>query len=631
MIIQNHKIGKNDKVFIIAEIGMNHNGIYKNAIKMINQAVEIGADCVKFQMRNLKELYSKDALNISSSDLSTQYTMGLLEKFKLTIKQYKSLADYSKNKNIIFMCTPWDKSSVDALEEIGVPAYKVASADLTNFDLLEYLAKKHKPLILSTGMSTKEEIDKTVQFLTKFENKVDFALLHCNSTYPAPFKDINLKYLDRLKQYGVPIGYSGHERGIAITIGAVALGARIIERHLTLDRNMEGPDHAASLEYDDFKRLVNGIREIELSLGSSADRTITQGELINRENLSKSIFAKKDILKNTIFNKKMFDIKSPGQGLSPQYLSRIIGQKAVRDIKKGKALFKSDLGGAIQSKKIYKFNRTWAIPVRFHDVNSLLEKTCPKSVEFHMSFNDINENLSKFLTKKYDCGYLVHAPELFENDHLLDLCTPNNTYRKKSINHLQKLIDKTINMKDYFPKTSTPQIIVNCGGFTRDNFLPIKKRNEYYKNLKESIDKLNLKGVELLPQNMSPFPWHFGGQRYQNIFMDPDEIINFCKKTKLRICHDISHSCLVCNKFGWNHIEYTKKLAPITAHYHISDGMGVDGEGLQIGDGEVDFKNIFLTINKYSRDASFIPEVWQGHTNNGEGFWISLERLEGKI
>jgi N-acetylneuraminate synthase len=627
--IENFKIGQNDKVFIIAEIGMNHNGIYDNAIKLIDQASQCGADCVKFQMRNLKELYTQDALDITCSDLSTQYTMHLLEKFELTFDEYKSLAQYARNKNLIFMCTPWDKSSADLIQSIGVPAFKTASADMTNFDLLEYLVQKNLPLILSTGMSTKEEIDETVEFLTKLE--ADFALLHCNSTYPAPFKDINLRYLDRLKQYSVPVGYSGHERGIAVSLAAVAMGATIIERHFTLSRDMEGPDHSASLEYHDFKNLVNGIREIELALGTSNDRKITQGELINRENLSKSIYAKENIKDGEVFTKDMFEIKSPGSGLNPQYLNKIVGYKAMRAIKKGKALYKSDLGGLIRAKKTYNFNRTWALPVRFHDINSLIENTKPDSVEFHMSYKDITEDLSKFLTQEYSCEYIVHAPELFEDDHLLDLCTPNNRYRYKSIEHLQRVIDKTLSMKKFFPKTKTPQVIVHCGGFTKDSILPLEERKEYYENLIDSISKLNLEGVEILPENMAPFPWLFGGQRYQNIFIDPDEIIEFCKKTNLNICQDISHSHLASNKFNWDHIEYTKKLAPFTAHYHISDGTGVDGEGIQIGDGDVDFKNIYPIINKYSPNASFIPEVWQGHKNNGEGFWISLERLEGNI
>lgn len=629
MTINHFKLGEKDRVFIIAEIGMNHNGSFENAIKLIDQAFLCGVDCVKFQMRDLKELYSNDALDKTSSDLSTQYTTALLEKFELSFEEYTTLASYAQSKNLIFLCTPWDKKSADAIDLLNVPVFKTASADMTNFDLLGHLIAKNKPIILSTGMSTKDEIDHTVEFLVK--HKANFALLHCNSTYPAPFKDINLRYLENLKKYNVPVGYSGHERGIAVSIAAVALGACIIERHITLDRNMEGPDHTASLEMEDFKKLVEGIREVELALGVNTDRAITQGELINRENLGKSIFSTKDIHTGDTFTQEMFEIKSPGQGLSPQYLSKIIGYKAVRDIPKGKALFKSDLGGLIRAKKHYTFNRVWALPVRFHDINSLLENTTPDSIEFHMSFKDINEDLSKYLTQEYACRYIVHAPELFEDDHLLDLCTPNEEYRMQSIQHLQRVIDKTKDMQKYFPKTKTPQIVVHCGGFTKDEPLTVDLKPMYYKNLIDSISKLNSKGVELLPENMAPFPWLFGGQRYQNIFIDANEIVEFCKITHLRICQDISHSHLACNKFNWNHLEYTKTLAPYTAHYHISDGTGVDGEGLQIGEGNIDFENIYPIINELSKDASFIPEVWQGHKNNGEGFWISLERMEGKI
>ena len=630
MIIENFTIDNaQDKVFVIAEIGMNHNGSMTNAIKLIDQASIMGADCVKFQMRNLKELYSKDALAVSSSDLSTQYTMGLLQKFELSFDQYQELALYSRSKNLVFMCTPWDKSSVDALEKIGVPAFKTASADLTNFDLLAYLATKQKPIILSTGMSLESEIASTVKFLQA--KKCDFALLHCNSTYPAPFKDINLRYLETLKSYQVPIGYSGHERDIAVSLAAVAMGARIIERHFSLDRNMEGPDHSASLEFDDFKALIQGIRQIELALGKNLSRTMSQGEMINRETLAKSIFAKVNIEKGTIFSQDLLEIKSPGQGLSPQYLNQLIGKKAIRDIMKGKNLFQADLDGLIKAKQNYKFKRPWGMPVRFHDLNHLLAKTSPKLVEFHMSFKDLEEDLDQFLDGTYDCDYTVHTPELFANDHLLDLCTEDKDYRKQSIKHLQNIVAKTLLIKNYFPNTERPKIIIHCGGFTKDAPLESNKINQYYINLIDSLSQINADGVELLPENMAPFPWLFGGQRFQNIFINADEIIDFCQKTGFRICQDISHSFLACNKFNWNHLEYTKKLAPYTAHYHISDGNGVDGEGLQIGKGNIDFSSIYTILNRYSQDASFIPEIWQGHKNEGEGFWISLERLEGNL
>ena len=178
-------------------------------------------------------------------------------------------------------------------------------------------------------MSTEEEINKTVNFLKI--NKSQFYLMHCNSTYPAPYQSINLSYLNRLKKHGVLVGYSGHERDIAVTLGSVAMGAKIIERHITLDKNMEGPDHAASLNTSEFRDLVTGIREIELSIGVESDRVMSQGELINRENLSKCIYAAIDINNGDIFREEMFEIKSPGQGLSPQYINDLVGKKIKKD------------------------------------------------------------------------------------------------------------------------------------------------------------------------------------------------------------------------------------------------------------------------------------------------------------
>ena len=630
MKIENYNIKLGNKVFVIAEIGMNHNGSFSRAKKLIDHAAVMKVDCVKFQMRNLKELYSKDALDISSGDLSTQYTINLLKKFELSLGEFKKLSKYAKSKNLIFMCTPWDKKSVDTLEKLNVPAYKIASADLTNTDLIDYILKTKKPIILSTGMSNEKEIDITVKQLKS--KKATFALLHTNSTYPTPLKDINLNYIDKLiKKHNVPIGYSGHDRGIISTLSAVAKGACIIERHITLDKNMEGPDHAASLDIDEFELFMRNLRELEVSLGSDNDRIISQGEMINRENLSKSIFSLKNIKLGTRITRSMLDIKSLGQGMSPQNIKNIIGKKVNKNIESGKPLFLSDFKKILKPKKFYKFKSKWGIPVRLHDVKRLLKIISPDIIEFHMSYDDLEENFSSFLAKDNNCDFLVHAPELFKNDHLLDLCSDNIKYRKLSIKYLQNVINKTVELKKYFPKTSKPMIVINCGGFSKDNFMTVKSRNRYYNMLSESFKSLNHMGTYLLPQNMAPFPWHFGGQRYQNLFMDPNEIIKFCKNNKLNICHDISHSYMACNFFNMNHVEYTKKLSPYVKHYHIADAYGVDGEGLQIGEGTVDFKNILNVIKKSKTTQSFIPEIWQGHKNNGEGFWIALKELENKF
>ena len=271
----NFQIGKfspsAQRTFIIAEIGNNHNGNFNLAIDLVDKAISAGADCVKFQMRHLDEVYRNRSLSKNGDDLGTEYIVDLLSKFELSTEEHKKIFDYCSSKDILYLCTPWDQSSVNTLEDFGVLAYKVSSADLTNMPLLQVLVDTNKPLILSTGMSTEDEIISTVNFLN--QNDASFTLLHCNSTYPAPLHDINLRWINRLREIHPFVGYSGHERGISVSLAAAALDCNIIERHFTLDRSMEGPDHAASLTQEEFTQLVAGVREINLSMGKSTKRT----------------------------------------------------------------------------------------------------------------------------------------------------------------------------------------------------------------------------------------------------------------------------------------------------------------------------------------------------------------------
>ena len=230
MKIDSFKIS-NKRTFIIAEIGNNHNGSIEKAKSMIDKAIEIGVDAVKFQMRHIEEVYRSKSLSRQGDDLGTEYVLDLLERFELSLDDHLKISQYCIKKGILYMCTPWDIDSISTLESFEVPAYKVASADLTNIPLIDALIKTKKPLILSTGMSSNEEIKITTDFLNKKE--AQFALLHCNSTYPAPFHDINLKWIKKLREIHPLVGYSGHERGISVSLAAVALGAKIIERHFT--------------------------------------------------------------------------------------------------------------------------------------------------------------------------------------------------------------------------------------------------------------------------------------------------------------------------------------------------------------------------------------------------------------
>ncbi len=617
-------IGKDEPVFVIAEIGINHNGNYELARELIDKSVEAGADCVKFQMRDLDSLYvTKDGSDMKEN-LSTQYSLDLLKKTQLSPEQLFALFDYAKSRGIFPLCTPFDLKSVERLEAYGMDAYKIGSPDLTNHDLMLALSKTNKPLIVSTGMSEERDIVAANKFLKKIGAK--YILLHVNSTYPAPFQDIQLQLMQRL---GTAIyGYSGHERGYHVAIAAVARGAKVIEKHITLDRDMEGTDHKASLLPGEFREMVEGIRQVEMSIGSGTTRTMTQGERMNRSNLAKSIIAKREIRKGETVTAGMLDVKSPGRGLQPDRKAELLGRKARRDMKPGDPFYPSDLLDKPLAPRPYTFSRPWGIPVRFHDFKEMIAKTNLDFVEFHMSYRDLGIDPVSVCDGTYDVGLVVHGVETYEDDHILDLASNDAAYRALSVKNLQRCVDHTRALSKFFPKTERPMIIVNAGGFTRHGFVKPEERKAMYERVALSLSELDADGVEMIIQTMPPYPWLLGGQMYHNLFVDPEDTATFCERYSYRLCFDNSHSYLAANHLSRTMSEYCNILGKYTAHLHIADGAGVGEEGLQIDQGTVNFKQLGNDLRRTAPKASFIPEIWQGHENGGEGFWYALERLE---
>jgi N-acetylneuraminate synthase len=618
--------------FLVAEIGNNHNGSLDLAFKLIDAAAESGADCAKFQMRNLKDLYETADATRPSEDLGAQYTLDLLARFQLSAEHMFRAFDHCKERGILPLCTPWDKSSLFALEQYGMPAYKVASADLTNPELLEALCKLRKPLLCSTGMSSESEIRQAVSLLKS--NAAQFVLLHCNSTYPAPFKDINLSYMDRLREMGggCLVGYSGHERGYAVPVAAVARGARVIEKHFTLDRNMEGNDHRVSLLPGEFAEMVKSIREVEQSLGSAEARRITQGELMNREILGKSLQAARDIRAGERIVASHLQIRSPGKGLAPYRRSELIGRLCPRDMLAGDLFFPSDVTSTVATPRTYSFDRPFGVPVRYHDMDGMLSRSNIDLVEFHLSYKDMDLDPADLLRREtYSQQLVVHSPELFAADHIMDLGADDEQYRARSIAELQRVIEVVRRLKLFFPDTKRPYLIINAGGFSLDGFISRAGRVGKYDLVASALAEIDDDGVEIILQTMPPFPWHFGGQRYHNLFCAAEDIVEFCRRHHKRVCLDVSHSKLACNQAGASFAEFISQVAPYAAHLHIVDAAGVDGEGLQIGDGEIDFVDLAGQLRELCPRASFVPEVWQGHKNAGEGFWKALALLEEKF
>ena len=609
--------------FVIAEIGNNHQGELNTAFELIKSAKESGADCAKFQMRTMSSLYRKTT---KSNDLGAEYTLDLLSKFQLSDEELYKCFDYCRELGMMPLCTPWDIESLRKLEDYGMKGYKVASADFTNYELLEALVQTGKPLIISTGMSTELECIQTVEFLNKRTS--NFLLLHCNSTYPTPFKDVNLKYLKTLRRISKsPVGYSGHERGTSVAIAAAALGAVVIEKHFTFDKDQEGNDHKVSLLPYEFKQMVQGIKEVSSSLGTNIERFLTQGELINRENLAKSIIAKRHISTGEVFTEDMFVFRSPGQGLQPNRMFELLGKRAQRDIEEGDFLFQSDIDEKKSSYNQFSFKRAFGVPVRYGDYLKMKSLSNLNFVEFHLSYQDLD--LTNPINGQNDFGYSVHAPELFADDHLLDLASLDEEYRKKSISNLQRTIETAKKLRKHFDQEADPILIVNVGGWSQKGFLnriEIQKKTEI---LKKSLAEIDFTGVELSIQTMPPYPWHFGGQQYHNLFVDPKFIDKFCTETGHKICLDVSHSMMTCNYLKIDFMkDYYQKIKKHVNYMHIVDAKDVDGEGVQIGSGDVPFEQLCDALNNDLPDIAFVPEVWQGHKDSGAGFWDALYFLQ---
>lgn len=323
------------KTLIIAEAGVNHNGSMESAKKLIDVAAQAGVDYVKFQTFKTENLVSKSAQkadyqqrNMNDGDTS-QYAM--LKKLELSPEQHLELISYCQAKGVKFFSTAFDLESIDFLASLQLGLWKIPSGEITNYPYIKKIAQYKEPVILSTGMSTPDEINDAVDILLKFGvTKEQITILHCNTEYPTPMADVNLKAMQTMKvDLGLQTGYSDHTQGIEIPIAAVALGATIIEKHFTLDRNMEGPDHKASLEPEELKAMVSAIRNVEQALGDGK-KTVSLSESKNKSIARKSIVAARKIEKNELLTEENLTVKRPGDGLSPMQWEEVLGMYAIR-------------------------------------------------------------------------------------------------------------------------------------------------------------------------------------------------------------------------------------------------------------------------------------------------------------
>lgn len=324
-----------EKVYIIAEAGDNHNGDFNTALKLVDVAKRAGADCVKFQTFVTEEIISKYAEMAEYQKKNTgkeESQFEMVKRLELSFDEFRKIKEYCDRVGIQFLSTPFDLKSVDFLNELGVPFFKIPSGEITNYPYLIKIAHTGKPVVISTGMCEPDEILAAINVLEK-NGSGEITLLHCNTEYPTPLKDVNLYAMRTMKKmFGKKVGYSDHTKGIEVPVAAVALGACVIEKHFTLDKNMPGPDHKASLEPDELGRMVKNIRNIEIALGDGVKR-VSESERKNIAIARKSIVARRNIQEGEILTEENLAVKRPGTGINPMQWMEVLGTRAVRDFK----------------------------------------------------------------------------------------------------------------------------------------------------------------------------------------------------------------------------------------------------------------------------------------------------------
>ena len=339
-------VGEDNPIFLIAEAGVNHNGSLSIARSLVDIAADSGVDAIKFQTYKTEKLIlrSTEKASYQQSNVKKEESFyEMLKKYELTEGDFKILKEYCDEKGLLFLSTPFDSSSVELLENLNVPAYKIGSGDMNNFPLIKVVCSKGKSILLSTGMATLEEVRESVQFI-KNNSVEEIVIFQCTTSYPTKLEDVNLNVIDLYKSEfpNEIIGFSDHSQGITASLGAVAKGAKVIEKHFTLDKEMEGPDHKASLDPTELRKWVNEIRNLEKALGSNK-KTLLKSEVELSKIARKSIVSIKDLKKGEILSEDNIGIKRPGTGISPKEFEKIIGRSINKDILKDSVIFWEDV------------------------------------------------------------------------------------------------------------------------------------------------------------------------------------------------------------------------------------------------------------------------------------------------
>lgn len=599
------------KIKFIAEIGINHDGLYSKAKDLIFLASQTGADCVKFQYRNLSNAYNTSANEIGDEILSDEINRNYLSPV-----QIKDLIRYAKSLSLSVGISFFQIDDICDFEENieDFDFFKIPSAELMNLELIHALLNFKKHLYISLGAHNETEIDSILSSLPK----KGWTPMHCVSNYPVALDNPSLGYLKYLKnKWGTDVGYSSHDSNWEVCLLAIQLGASVIERHITHDCSADGLDHSSSSNPQQFAKLVQFSNAIDNISKGNMPRVTNQGELLNRQNLGKSFYSKKDF---RIGDKITFDdllYRSPCIGLNKSNIHKYID----------KPLMKSVTQNQILSPGLFKKANTLSdhaidvartlgltIPVRLHDYEVMRKSFPINSYEFHLSYKEADASVSK-KNLIGNTKYSVHLPDYISSTQLIDPFSSDPIQKKESLILLEKVVNFASRLQEI-----SKQCVPIVGSFS----VVHSNRQDYYESYKQLIRTLSGDTVEIMPQWLPPIAWYFGGSVNLHVMNHPDDI-SYIKQHDLSICMDICHLILGNNYYNNADDLILNELNDKIKHIHIADASGIDGEGLDIGEGET--KNKSLIKKSLAYDCMKVIEVWQGHLDYGYGFYKAINKL----
>jgi sialic acid synthase SpsE/sugar phosphate isomerase/epimerase len=594
----------NKQKLIIAEIGINHDGDIQKAKQLIDIAYDSKVDAIKFQYRNLNNAYSINAKEIGDEMLSKEINRNYLSPDELI-----DLSTYAASLGLQVGISFFDKKDIldfDSRIEI-FDFFKTPSVELSNSELIKALLELNKHLYISLGAHNEVEI---VSALGQLPDD-GWTPMHCISNYPVTLENAQLGYIKYLQNHwGVDVGYSSHDDDWEVCLLAMQMGVTVIERHITFDRKANGLDHSSSSTPDHFKKMSNFFIAMPILLSGDSPKIANQGELLNKQNLGRSYYATHNLKKGYELNLSDLVYLSPHTGLDKQSIEKYIGKPLLFPLAKGEVVTKSlfEVPAPI-SKEVISIAKEMklSLPVRLHDYKKMEGMFPIGAFEFHLSFDEVLSeiDLTSISSKN---RYSIHLPDYINPTQLMDPFSKDKEQKKASL----VLLDRTAKFAENLQILSGNNVpIVGSFSVVHEN------REDFYEQHGALLKDYLERGVEIVPQWLPPIAWYFGGSIGLNV-MNELEDVKYLKLNDLGVCMDVCHLILGRNYYDFSATEIIDNLESQIKHIHIADALGIDGEGLAIGEGTAD--NIILIKKLLKHDCLKVIEVWQGHLNNGEGF-----------